>query len=80
MNVFCLGIPFEKLHVSNWGIEEPNGYGDYQKCLVYYKDGIVGSNNCLEHLPYICFRKFSKTDQLTECGTVDKGECVFYLS
>lgn len=55
-----------------WGPNEPN-YDETKQCVAYTADALRLSN-CEEILPYICFRNQTAEEELTECGTVDKGK------
>ena len=45
-------------------------------CVIMYNngDGTLKNVSCAESYPYICFRRESKDEKITECGTVDPGK------
>ncbi|CAF4900146.1 unnamed protein product [Pieris macdunnoughi] len=66
------GVPLGKMPVE-WMPMEPDNENNSESCIVMLRNGTIADINCDEVFPYICYRKSSKREYLTECGTVDTG-------
>ncbi|XP_022125996.1 uncharacterized protein LOC111000749 [Pieris rapae] len=64
------GIPLTKMPLQ-WMPYEPDNENNDENCIVMHSNGTIADVNCNEVFPYVCYRKKSKNEVLTECGTVD---------
>ncbi|CAF4953753.1 unnamed protein product [Pieris macdunnoughi] len=65
------GIPLTKMSLQ-WMPFEPDNENNNENCIVMHSNGTIADVNCNEVFPYVCYRKKSKNEVLTECGTVDR--------
>ncbi|CAG5031463.1 unnamed protein product [Parnassius apollo] len=69
------GVPLSKIP-HTWAVGEPDNFKDEESCIAMLQDGNVADVNCNEPLPYICYKKNTKTMFMSNCGTTD-SEYVF---
>ncbi|CAH2038125.1 unnamed protein product, partial [Iphiclides podalirius] len=69
------GVPLWKIP-HTWAAGEPDNYKDQESCIALLPDGNVADVDCHEPLPYICYKKNTKTMVMSGCGTTD-NEYVF---
>ncbi|XP_047517696.1 C-type mannose receptor 2-like [Pieris napi] len=65
------GIPITKMPLQ-WMPFEPDNENKNENCIVMHSNGTIADVNCNEAFPYVCYRKKSQNEVLTECGTVDR--------
>ncbi|KAM3956936.1 uncharacterized protein ACR2FA_009055 [Aphomia sociella] len=66
------GVSLSKIPVP-WAPQEPDNYEDSENCLVLLPNGTMADVKCTEVLPYICYKKKTKSLVQTGCGTTDSS-------
>ncbi|KAL4710831.1 hypothetical protein ACJJTC_016115 [Scirpophaga incertulas] len=65
------GIPLEAIQLQ-WAKGEPDNADDAERCLAMTREGTTADVRCGNVLPYMCYRKRTGKERITECGTHDK--------
>ncbi|XP_045771387.1 macrophage mannose receptor 1-like isoform X1 [Maniola jurtina] len=63
------GIPLSRIP-HTWAEGEPDNLNNEESCMMMLDSGELADVNCSETLPYLCYRKTTRT-ALGDCGTVD---------